>query len=354
MKIVHLINGLGRGGGERLLVRLVAALARDHCAVYCLTRRGPLAEELAALGVPVRLLTWGGLPLPHNLLRLACDLYRADVMHTHFFYSDLLGSLLGRLLRVPRRISTRHDTGYWMRRAHRVVEAWLYRGFHQVICVSRAVRNAMVARGVEAQRLTVVPPGVASLACGEREPMAAAPYVLSVGRLEHVKGHDVLLDAFARVAQAPALADFRVVVVGDGSERRALQARALALGLAGRCQFVGEQTSEQITALLRGASIFVLPSRSEAFGLSLLEAMQCGVACVAAGVGGVPEVVRHKENGVLVVPENIEALARAIVDLAGQPAVAARLGRRAKQDVERTFPLHRFVRGVEAVYRGEP
>ncbi|MBI3179203.1 MAG: glycosyltransferase, partial [Deltaproteobacteria bacterium] len=143
MKVVHLINGLGRGGGERLLVRLVAGLDRSRVSVYCLTRRGPLADDLVALGVPVRELTYRCLPVVWNIVRLAKALWQADVLHTHFFYSDLVGSVLGRVLRVPLRFATRHETGYWMTRAHRALEPWIYRGFHRVICVSQAVREAM-------------------------------------------------------------------------------------------------------------------------------------------------------------------------------------------------------------------
>ena len=97
MKIVHIINGLGRGGGERLLVELVRGLERNghSSSVYCLTRTGVLAEELRELGVAVHPLSYRGLPAPSGIVRLLLDLRSAHVMHTHFFYSDLVGSLLG-------------------------------------------------------------------------------------------------------------------------------------------------------------------------------------------------------------------------------------------------------------------
>src|SRR5262249_14995830 len=158
-----------------------------------------------------------------------------DVLHSHFFWSDALGALVAAATGV-RVISTRHETGSWMRGPHKRLERLVYRRFERILCVSEAVRRSLVERGVPEAKLAVVPPGVGA----ETTPVAAGPgprRVLSVGRLERVKGHDVLIDAFARVAaRVPAV---ELVIVGDGAERAALERRVVELGLGERVRFRG-------------------------------------------------------------------------------------------------------------------
>src|SRR5689334_20655599 len=104
-----------------MLADLALDLKRDHdVSVYCLTRLGPVADELLARGVPVRCLRVRGWPSLSALWSLLRAARRADVVHTHLFYSDLLGAVL-RVLGARALVSTRHETGYWMRHWHRMV-----------------------------------------------------------------------------------------------------------------------------------------------------------------------------------------------------------------------------------------
>ncbi len=146
-------------------------------------------------------------------------------------------------------------------------------------------------------------------------------YVLAVGRLVPQKGFDVLLDAFA----SEQLAGLNLILVGEGFERARLEARAVELGLDSRVQFLGSVDRPRLAQLLRGASVFAFPSRGEAFGIALLEAMAAGVPAVAAAAGGVPEFARDDENALLVQPENASALAEAIARLVSDTGLRDRL-----------------------------
>jgi glycosyltransferase involved in cell wall biosynthesis len=353
MKVVQLINGLGRGGGERLLVDLVRdAAAACRFSVYTLTRGGPLAEELESLGVPVRALRWRGLPLPWRIAALRRELAGADVLHTHFFWSDVAGVLLSSGSAV-RLVSTRHETGYWMRAVHRAIERRVLPRFARVLCVSQAVRDGLAARGAPADLLSIAAPGVElpdGVVVGGPGPVR----VVAVGRLERVKGHDLLVAALAELRREPRFGALELVLVGGGREREALERRAAELGVAGAVRFLGELPHEAALAQARSARIWVLPSRDEGLPVSLLEAMAAALPCVAARAGGVAEVVEHGRTGWLVDPESPTALANGIATLLDDPSRARAIGTAAREAVRVRWSRSAFVKRVLDAYGPAP
>jgi glycosyltransferase involved in cell wall biosynthesis len=163
-----------------------------------------------------------------------------------------------------------------------------------------------------------------------REASRGDPLLVAVGRLERVKGFDVLIRACAALGQRGCRA--RLVIVGEGSEQKALAQQAASLGLGGKVQFAGRRSPEEIRAYLHEADLFVLPSRSEGMPLSLLEAMATGTPVVAADVGGVAHTAGNIAR--LVPPDDPEALAEAVADLLGDPGARAALGERSRARAE--------------------
>jgi glycosyltransferase involved in cell wall biosynthesis len=149
------------------------------------------------------------------------------------------------------------------------------------------------------------------------------PYVLALGRLVRQKGFDVLLRAVARDPLAQS--DLRVLIAGDGQERASLERQAADLGIAERVSFVGSLDRERVASVLREASVFAFPSRGEAFGIALLEAMAAGVPAVAAAAGGVPELATHEVNALVVEPEDADGLGSSISRLVNDQLLRARL-----------------------------
>ena len=143
------------------------------------------------------------------------------------------------------------------------------------------------------------------------------PYVAALGRFVPQKGFDILINAFAQAN----LDGWDLLLAGDGPERQSLEARAGA-----NVHFLGRASRKEVAALLTGAQIFALPSRLEPLGIVNLEAMICGKPVIASRVGGVPEVVTDGETGLLVPPENVDALAAALRCLAGDAALRQKLG----------------------------
>lgn len=159
-------------------------------------------------------------------------------------------------------------------------------------------------------------------------PASAAMRLLFVGRLVERKGVHVLIDALTR----PELATARLAVVGDGPERAALEDQAARAGIAGRVQFRGRVSDEELRRAYAEADVFVLPAvedsrgDTEGLGVVLLEAMSFRVPVVASAAGGIVDVVADEKSGLLVPPGDADALARALTRLDADPPLRARLG----------------------------
>jgi glycosyltransferase involved in cell wall biosynthesis len=158
-----------------------------------------------------------------------------------------------------------------------------------------------------------------------RPPLADPPTIAYAGRLAREKGVDVLVDAFASVARAHPKA--RLLLVGDGPERPRLDRLVATAGLAARVTFTGLLTRAETEAALDRAWVQVVPSRlEEPFGNAAAEALMRGTALVASDVGGLAEIVRRGETGMLVPPQDTAALATALFQLVGDRERAERLG----------------------------
>lgn len=191
-------------------------------------------------------------------------------------------------------------------------------GAARVICVSESLWERACALGAAAERCRVVPNGIdparfaplpraecrTRLGIGGDERM-----IVFIGNMDPVKGVDVLLQALAAIDRDPPLA----ILIGSGRRLGAYERQAAALGLSGRVTFAGPVPHRDTALFLNAADLLVLPSRSEGCPNVVLEALACGTPVVASSVGGVPELIRSPEQGILVPPRQPAALAEAIV-----------------------------------------
>jgi glycosyltransferase involved in cell wall biosynthesis len=162
--------------------------------------------------------------------------------------------------------------------------------------------------------------------------------ILCIGTYEHGKGQDVLLRAFARVAEQHAV---QLTLVGRTTPfLQTLKGLALTLGIHERVAFLTDLEHAAVLKLYESADIFVCPSREEAFGIVLLEAGAMGVPVVATSVGGIPEFVIDRSNGLLVPPDDVDSMAARILELIETPSLRATLAQSLHADVlrEHTWP----------------
>jgi glycogen(starch) synthase len=155
------------------------------------------------------------------------------------------------------------------------------------------------------------------------------PYFLAIGRHVPQKGFDTLLQAYANALTKNPNLSHDLLLAGDGPSNADLQNLAKSLNLTNRVHFLGRTDRPKTAALFAGCDFFILPSRHEPQGIVNLEAMAAGKPVIATNVGGVPEIVHHNHNGLLVPPENPETLAAAMLILAADTALRTRLGNQA-------------------------
>lgn len=186
--------------------------------------------------------------------------------------------------------------------------------------------------------------------------------ILCVARLVEKKGVDSLLRALAVLSRRDV--GFEATVIGDGPYREALEDLASKEGLEGRIRFVGQATHESVVAALGDHDVFVLPARvardgdRDALPTVLLEAMAAGLPCVSTPVGGIPEIIVHRETGVLVTDPSGLRLAEALAELAAHPELRSRMGEAARSRAERLFDqrtnVARLRRWIAAASQGAP
>jgi glycosyltransferase involved in cell wall biosynthesis len=368
VNITHVVESLGRGGLERMVLELVKAQQRSghRCQVVCLFETGMLARELAEFDVPVRScdkqhgLDMRALRKAHALIRA----HASEVMHTHNTVAHYYAVLAGLGLGVRHVVNTRHgmDNGKGGRHGRR---EWLYRQALRrtdaVVSVCDAARRDLVQRGiVPPTKARVVPNGIRleayqpASADGRawlRHHLALPPQtrlVGNVGRLNWAKDHANLIRAFRRVHAS--LPDTALVLVGDGNLRDELQQCVLAEGVDGAVHFLGDR--DDVPALLQGLDLFVLSSRSEGYSVALLEACAAALPIVATDVGGNGEIVRNDLNGRLVPAGDPQVLADAIIAVLDDPRHAAAFGQAAQAWVRQHATLETMAAHYEAIYRG--
>lgn len=361
MRVLHLIESLEFGGAEKVVVTLANAMAREHeVAVCCVRRGGPLERELdpairlRCLGRPYG----NDLSLPGRLAALFREL-SCDVVHSHNWSLFIEAALGGGRARVPALVHTVHGpyleyaptrTAALKRGLRHLLERGLAPRFRRIAAVSDAIaRYAVDEIGLRAGQLVTVHNGIPDgvVAAPRRPPGGRGPAsFITTGRLAPIKNHGLLLRAFARVArEAPGT---RLVLVGDGPERPALEALVRELGLGPAVSFPGFRTD--VGELLAAADAFVLSSRYEGISMALLEAMQSGLPAVATRVGGVPETVLDGETGLLVDSEDEAGLAAAMLRLARDPGLRAALGARARELQAFEFSLAAMTRRYLRLY----
>jgi glycosyltransferase involved in cell wall biosynthesis len=354
MHIVHLETGRHLYGGARQVLDLVGGLqsAGVPGTLVCPPDSG-IAEAGKSQGLAVRTLAMGG-DLDMLFVRRFAQLLRElrpGLVHVHSRRgADAWGGFSARRAGIAAVLTRRVD-----QRESRLA-AWKYRNYDQVIAISGAIRGQLIRAGVPEQRLALIPSAVDAAACAPAWTRAQlnaefglrgdAMLVACIAQLIPRKGHGTLLDAWPAVIAAVPGA--QLLLFGAGPLEADVGRRLADPLLGGSVRLAGFRPD--LRAFLGRMDLVVHPAGREGLGLAVIEAQAAGVPVVACAAGGVPEIVREGETGLLVPPGDAAALAAAIVALLRNPGRRQAMGEAARTTAARFTP-QRMIESHLTLYR---
>jgi len=353
--VLHLQKVAGISGSEAHLLALLPRLKERGWNVrfLMLHEHEPgawdFARELRARGIPLDSIPLAADVDPVAFLRIANYLgrNRPTILHTHLVHADVYGQLTGALTGVPVRVSTKHGFNEFREnRGFALGDRAIASLAHTHIAISRGLaRYLEEVEGFDGASFEIVHYGIEP--DGEPRPYRGSePRLLCVGRLIPIKGHIVLLRAFAAArAEVPSL---RLDVAGRGPLEPALRAVAKELGVEDAVRFLGYVAPVQ--RAIEDTAIVVVPSMGEGFGMVALEAMERARPVIAAEIGGLGELVENGVTGFLVPPGEAAPLAKAIVRLAGDLPAAAEMGEAGRRRALEHFLQERCTDRTELLY----
>ncbi len=364
ISLLYFTNGLVRGGAEEHILTLLQGLDRNYFRLHLVCT--PEVREKLQPDIPddVELLTLRLRKPSHvaSALRLARILRkrRVEILHSHLFYSSLFASPIGWLCRVPVTLETPHIREHWRQgwKASFLVDRLVGRFVDYYIAVSQAnARYLLEQKGLPVKKVVVIHNGcdlerfdpARQVPAGLKKSLGfdeSDPVLIVVGRLEPQKGHSVLLKALPTVrSEFPRV---RLVCVGEGTLRRALERQASVLGLGDSVRFVGYQT--QVAEWLALADVTVLPSFYEGLPLVAIESLAVARPVVATAVDGTPEVVINGKTGLTVPPGDAARLAEAICRLLREPELRRSMGRAGREWVLERFSREQQIQRTQEFY----
>ncbi len=347
LRVLHLLNSrTGAGCGiVNASIDIISGQIRQPVEVAVCSLPGEHLAALDAMGVRHyvldqrrRVVTLWRAPLQlHRIVKH----FRPDVIHCHMVTGVVLARLIApfhRFLLVAHVHNVHQPSSDFMRIADRV------------IAVSEAVQRDMERRGIPARKIRMVHNGTLGSVrladpAGETEKPLMQPSIVTVGGMNHRKGIAELIAAFEIVCEHNP--ECHLYLVGDGPNRSEFELRARRSRYASQIHFEGFQPNP--IPYMKAASVFVLASRRDSFGLVLTEARACACAIVATNVDGIPEALDAGEAGLLVPPQDPPALAAAMARLLEDSEERARLSARAKQNLDR-FTVDKMAERILDVY----
>ena len=349
IKLLHIIPTLRFGGAERFVIDLVNHLDKDVYEPHILLFKDdqPLAHELKK-HVTVHIAEKTG--------KLGLDLFgklgdiiekiEPDIVHTNLFGGDVWGRIVAHRRGIPV-FTTEHNIN--------VSEGWLKHRVKQLLndysdeysCPSQAIASYMqeeygapdnihvIRYGIDLNRFTSI----------KREVKLSRPRILLLGRLVKQKGHITALQALAHLKNY----DWQLDVVGSGEEESWLRQMVADLELSDRVHFHGA-TADTPTAYKR-ADIVLVPSHWEGLGMVVMEAMASERVVIASKTGGIPEMIDHKKNGLLVEPQHVDDLKDALVWTFENQKAALLLAKAARKKARAEFGMETMVNKYDELYK---
>ncbi len=374
IRVAFMLTPVEFGGAEQVCLTLLKNINREQFDVVpiLLTRpwekdnifvRALRKEGYVIFEIPVALRKTGDylrVARCYKLVWRALRSQRFDLLHTHGYFADIVGIPVARLIKLPS-VSTCHGfiPSTWKVRLYNALDRIALKFGTHVLAVSEAIKQDLVDSGLSPGRVQLVVNAVGSATDrdithanqeAERKShgICSTDFVIGyVGRLSAEKGLKYLLTACAELVSSGV--PLRALIIGEGPQRNELEQLSQELGLGDRVVFVGFQ--EDVAQWLPCMDVFVLPSLTEGTPMALLEAMAYGIPAVASAVGGVPQIIKHGETGILVSPGRAEEISNAILVLFRDPAERQKLAQNAITLARTRYSVEHWMGRIEMEYR---
>ncbi|MGH8678928.1 MAG: glycosyltransferase family 4 protein [Burkholderiales bacterium] len=354
--IVHTEASHGWGGQEiRILTESAGMISRGHQVRLLCPPEARIFEEAGRYGVPAQALPIGRKNLRGFLaLRRWLATHEVDVINTHSSTDSWLAALsLKTLGRTTPIVRTRHISSPI---PNNLATRWLYQSATSyIVTTGERLREQLIYdNGYDAARIVSVPTGINTKKFISGDKTAAriqlglptnARIIGIVATLRSWKGHRYLIDAVAGLPE-----DVLLLIVGDGPQREALRRQIDNHGLSERVLMPGNQSDA--VPWLQALDVFALPSyANEGVPQALIQAMLCGLPVVTTDVGGITEAVQHEKTGLIIPPQNVDALRGALARLLDDSGLRKQFGQSALDVAQRKFDVEFMLERMEAVFR---
>lgn len=349
LNIVQFTWGLKIAGLERVVVDLAKGFHEigHKSMVYTTLKEGDLVHELRQVGINCKCF---GLKKSYNffgLVPIVSDLKsnRINVIITHGTSGSWVPRIAAILARIPVFIHVEHSTSNNKRFYHIILNRILSKFTHRIVCVSESARQSLLEiEKIKPNRVSVIHNGLHTgrfaFVKDKQKSNSRLKKIGIVGRFDVLKGHLYFIEAAAKVIKS--FKDIEFVFIGDGPLKTMIEQRVKELGLDEYSRFLGLRSD--VGELLQTLDVFVLSSIQEGLPISLLEAQYFGVAAVVTAVGGIPEIIKDKYNGLLVPPKNPERLATAILSVLNDEKLRSKLAVNAKKGFINRFSIENTVK----------
>jgi glycosyltransferase involved in cell wall biosynthesis len=351
MKIIRLTTLLDFGGQERQYISFAETdfqLFQNEYIFAAIGHGGYAEQMIRKKGFEV--VVFNQNPKIYNLKNVWM-LYKwfkktkPDVVHTAAAEANFHGIIAAKLAGVKMIIG--EEIGFPNHSFHaKLVFKMVYKLTYKVVCVSKAVKDFLVAiNEIESNKgIVIYNPVISIMPLIKKLPKEFT--IVTVGRFEKVKNQSLLIKAFSQIENATA----KLILVGDGSQKRHLERLIAILNLQDRVVLTGFVSNPEV--YLSQSHLFVLPSFSEGFGIAVVEAMQQGMACLCSNIGGIPEFITPNKTGWLFNPKKeIELIAQLNAIIATPYAEIQKIGKQAQMSVENCFTVKQYIENLENLYQ---
>lgn len=377
INIAFLLTPIEFGGAERVCLNLLRTYSRRDFQIIPILfirpweKKSVFASEIEKLKIfyytiPVALRPSTEGKDRSRILRCYYSLFkilkegRFNVIHTNGYFADFIGIPMAKIFRIPH-MATCH--GYIDNdsalKIYNKLDVMILRFSEKIIAVAESIKWKLIEQGVKENSIrtitnSVLTPDIEEDKMLEKRTATRTRYKIEndeiaigyVGRLSEEKGLEFAIYAVKELIELGRRV--KIVLIGDGPQRLKLETIVKEHKIKENVILTGFQSN--VNELLPGLDIFVLPSLTEGTPMALLEAMSYGIPAVASAVGGVPKIINHRKNGMLVLPGNVEQLTEALDVFISNKQYRKKLSDVAKITVQKTYGLHSWIGSIQSIY----